>query len=127
MLDSGEYHRIKTKAPLKVGREFEPNAQLIKLEWFIMSPGQEFDHNIMLLTQTSQSDYKDLCRLDVLGLQDLGKHNQGVVYAEFKEKLRRNSEGWYEAVLPWKGNHPELPSNKQGSLHHLKSLTQKLK
>ena len=82
--------------------EFEPIAELTKLGWFIMSPGQEFDHNVMLLTQTSQSNYEDLCRLDVLGLQDSVEHDQGVVYDEFKEKLRRDPEGWYEAALPCK-------------------------
>ena len=102
VLGSGEYARIKTKAPPRIGREFEPIAELTKLGWFIMSPGQEFDHNVMLLTQTTQSDYEDLCRLDVLGLQDSVEHDQGVVYDEFKEKLRRDPEGWYEGHFPGK-------------------------
>ena len=35
-----------------------------------MNPGTEFDRRTMLLTQTSQSDYENLCRMDVLGLAD---------------------------------------------------------
>ena len=80
----------------------------------------------MLLTQTSQSDYEELCRLDVLGLADTPEHDQSMVHAEFKEQLQRSPEGWYETGLPWRGNHPELPTNKQGSIRRLSSLTRKL-
>ena len=34
--------------------------------------------------------------------------------------------GWYETGLPWKGNHPPLPSNKQGIVRRLDSLMRKL-
>ena len=80
----------------------------------------------MLLTQTSQTDYEELCRLDVLGLADSSEHDQLAVYSEFKEQLVRAEEGWYETGLPWRGNHPPLPSNKQGSLRRLNSLNKKL-
>jgi len=59
----------------------------------------------MLLTQISQSDYEDLCRLHVLGLQDAPVHEQNVVYSELKEQLQRSPEG---------------------SLRHLSSLTKNL-
>ena len=91
-----------------------------------MSPGQEFDHNCMMLTQTSHTDYEELCRLDVLGLADTAEHDQQMVYNEFKEQLIRSKEGWYETGLPWRGNHPLLPPNKQGSLRRLSNLTRKL-
>ena len=68
----------------------------------------------MLLTQTATADYEELCKLDVLGIQDKG--HQTDVYDEFKEQLHRNVEGWYETGLPWKANHPSLPNNKAGSL-----------
>ena len=45
---------------------------------------------------------------------------------KFKEQLQRSPEGWYETGLPWRGNHPELPTNKQGSIRRLSSLTRKL-
>ena len=91
-----------------------------------MSPGNEFDRRTMLLTQTSQLDYEQLCRLDVLGLEDSSEHDQKIVHSEFKEQLRRSPEGWYETGLPWRSNHPVLPSNKTGSLHRLNGLTKKL-
>ena len=91
-----------------------------------MLPGQEFDPNRMMLTQTSQTDYEELCHLDVLGLADSSEHDQLAVYREFKEQLVRNEEGWYETGLPWRGNHPPLPSNKQGSLRRLTNLNKKL-
>ena len=49
-----------------------------------------------------------------------------MVHAEFREQLQRSPEGWYEATLPLKGNHPPLPNNKAGSLRRLGSLVQRL-
>ena len=91
-----------------------------------MSPGNEFDKRTVLLTQTSQVEYEQLCRLDVLGLEDSKEHDQNIVHAEFKEQLQRSAEGWYETGLPWRSNHPELLSNKSGSLRRLYRLTKKL-
>jgi len=70
----------------------------------------------MLLTQTSQLDYEELHRLDVLGLVNTPQPDQGEVYKESPEQLLHSDEGWYEAALPWKDNHPPLPSYEQGSL-----------
>ena len=126
VLGSGEYARIKTETKPRIGRENDPVAELTKFGWFLMSAGKEFDKNIMLFTQTSQSDYEELCKLDVLGLRDVAEHDQSMVYEEFKEKLTRSQEGWYETTLPWKANHSPLPSNKEGSLKRLKNLTRKL-
>ena len=47
-----------------------------------MSPGAD-DSNKMLLTQTCTADYENLCRLDVLGLEDLPTNDQDMVYTEF--------------------------------------------
>ena len=80
----------------------------------------------MLLTQTAAADYEQLCKLDVLGIQDTTIGDQADVYEEFKEQLTRSAEGWYETGLPWKGNHPLLPNNKTGSLKRLEHTVQKL-
>ena len=47
-----------------------------------MAPGKEFDCDVMLLTQTSQADYEQLSRLDVLGLEDLAENDQQTLYTE---------------------------------------------
>ncbi len=116
VLGSGEYARVKTKERPLIGNEGEPVAEYTKLGWFVMSPGTELEEKTMMLTQTSQSDYEALCRLDVLGLEDRSEHDQSTVYDEFKEQLTRSPEGWYETALPWKGNHPPLKNNREGSL-----------
>ena len=67
---SGEYARIRTETKPQVGDEGKPIAELTKMGWFIMSPGTEFVRNTMLYSQTSQSDYEELCRMDELGLAD---------------------------------------------------------
>ena len=91
-----------------------------------MSPGKEADISSMLLTQTAAADYEQLCKTDVLGIQDTAIGNQADVYEEFKEPLARSAEGWYETGLPWKGNHPTLPNNKAGSLKRLENTVRKL-
>ncbi len=110
----------------RVGNDGESVVELTKMGWFVMSPGAEFDSNTMLLTQTSQNYYENLCCMDVLGLADVSKNDQSMVHAEFKEQLVRADEGWYETGLPWRGSHPELPNNKRGRLQRLESLTRRL-
>ena len=40
--------------------------------------------------------------------------------------MSRDKSGWYETGLSWKGNHPPLPTNEQGSLRRLQTLRRKL-
>ena len=101
-------------------------ATLTKLGWTITSPGQEFDVSAMLLTQTAQVDYDELCKLDVLGFADHPVGDQNEVFEEFKEQLQRSKDGWYQTGLPWKGDHPALPTGKDVSLHRLNTLVRKL-
>ena len=126
ILGHSECPRISTTEPQRVEREWDPVASYTKLGWTITSPGKEIDTTSMLLTQTSRVDYEELCKLDVLRLAESPSGDQGVVYDEFKEQLRRCEEGWYETGLPWKGNHSPLPNNKEGSLRRLASLVRKL-
>ena len=77
----------------------------------IMVQSKKVDYTALLLIQASQSDYEELCRLDILGLADSPKHDQQEVYAEFCEQLVRREDGGYETSLPGKGNHSPLPSN----------------
>ena len=121
-----DFARIKTKCAQRVGTPGDPVAEKTTFGWTIMSPGVDRDSNKMLLTQTCTVDYENLCRLDVLGLEDLSENDQDVVHTEFKEQLRRDPDGWYEKGLPWKGNHPPLPSDKRSSIQRLESLMRKL-
>ena len=126
ILGASEYARIKTGTTPKIGKPGEPIAELTRLGWTILSPGSEPNLSNMFLTQTSAVDYENLCRLDVLGLQDHPAGDQDLVYQEFKEQLVRSPNGWYETGLLWKGNHPPLPNNKHGSLKRLENLVKKL-
>ena len=119
--------KIKTETAPLIGAANEPIAEKNKFGWTIISPGKEVDLSPMFLTQTSTVDYDNLCRLDVLGLADCATGDQDEVYSEFKEQLRRDEEAWYETSLPWKGNHPPLPSNEAGSLRRLTGLVKKLR
>ena len=127
ILGSGDYARIKTPKKPLIGRDGEPVAERTKFGWTILSPGVEFDGKKMMLTQTSQVDFDQLCRLDVLGLADSSENNQSLVHMEFREQLERNPKGWYETRLPWKPNHPPLPTNEMGSRRRLENLVKRLK
>ena len=48
------------------------------------------------------------------------------MYEDFKENLTCDPAGWYEANLPWKPNHPPLPSNEAGSRRRLNNLVKRL-
>ena len=76
------------------------------------------------LAINTSTDFDQLCALEGLGLPDTAAGDQGDVYAEFKEQLMRAPEGWYETALPWKVNHPELPNNRDESIHRSNLLTQ---
>lgn len=127
ILGASDYARIKTRESQRTGAMGEPVAEYTRFGWTIMSPGTETDLDSMFLAQTAPNDYEELYRMDVLGLEDAPSGDQSVVYAEFREQLRGSSDGWYEARLPWKGDHPPLPSNESGSLKRLGSLVQRLK
>ncbi len=127
ILGSGDYARIKTPTKPLIGRDGEPVAERTKFGWTNLSPGVEFDRKKMMLTQTSQVDFDQLCRLDVLGLADSAENDQISVYTEFQEQLERNPKGWYETGLPWKPNHPPLLTNETGSRQRLENLVKRLK
>ena len=127
ILGANEYTKIKMAGYQRAGAVGQPIAEQTRFGWTIMSSGAEVDTQNMFLTQTSIGDYEELCRMDVLGLQDTPIGDQEVVHQEFLEQLKRSPEGWYETALPWKGGHPPLPNNKSGSLKRLASLVQRLK
>ena len=127
ILGANEYTKIKMAGYQRAGAVGEPIAEQTRFGGTIMSSGAEVDSQNMFLTQTSIGDYEELCRMDVLGLQDTPIGDQDVVHQEFLEQLKRSPEGWYETALPWKGGHPPLPNNKTGSLKRLASLVQRLK
>ena len=83
-------------------------------------------YQVCFWAQTSQADYEELCRIDVLGLEDRSINCDSDVYEEFKEQLTRDETGRYETGLPWRANHTPLPNNHVGSMCRLTSLTSKL-
>ena len=126
ILGSNDFAKIRTGERLRVGRRGDPVAEYTRFGWTIMSPGAEKDLSPTYLSVSANSDYERLCALDVLGLADNPTGDQGDVYEEFKEQVIRSTEGWYKTGLPWKGNCPPLPSNRDGSLPRLHSLVKKL-
>ncbi|XP_028419027.1 uncharacterized protein LOC114544609 [Dendronephthya gigantea] len=127
VLGASEYATIKTRSAQKVGQPGQPVAERTLLGWTLMSSGKEDKDSPVLFAQSTSNDYEQLCSLDVLGLADKHENDQEAVYQEFKEQLERDEAGWYQTSLPWKGNHPSLPTNVTGSNKRLEHLVRKLK
>ena len=127
VLGASEYAAVKTRTAQKVGQPGQPVAERTLLGWTVMSSGREDKDGPVLFTQSTSNDYEQLCALDVLGLADTHENDQQTVYTEFKEQLERADAGWYQTSLPWKGNHPTLPTNEMGSKKRLENLIRKLK
>ena len=83
ILGASEFAKIKTMQAPRVGSPGEPVAEMTRFGWTIMFPGKEPHLTKILLTHTSQVDYKKLCQLDVLGLQDPPLRDQEQVHLEF--------------------------------------------
>ena len=127
VLGAGDYNAVKLEEPQRVGKPGEPTAENTRFGWTLMAPGKGEDSSKLYFAQTTaQEDLKSLYSLDVLGLMDIKEGDQQGVYADFKEQLVRKPEGCYETRLPWKQNHPDLPTNKQVSLQRLNGTLKKL-
>ena len=106
ILGASKYARIKTARKPCVGRHGEPVAELTKFGWTLMSPGTEDDLTKTLFTNSSVEDYRKLCDMDVLGLDN--QLDGEAVYQNFKEQLIQSPEGWDETGLLWKPNTDRL-------------------
>ena len=126
ILGVGEYLKIKTKTMIKVGKQNEPIAERTHLGWAITSLGKDRDVTSMMLTRNSLCDHDQLCRLDVLGIEDSPTGDQMYVHQEFQDQLKRKADGSYETSLLWKRGHPPLHNDKNGSLSRLNNLIRKL-
>ncbi|KAK3700056.1 hypothetical protein QZH41_004347 [Actinostola sp. cb2023] len=90
ILGANEYTKIKMAGYQRAGKMGEPVAEQTRFGWTIMTTGAEADLESMFLTQTAIGDYEELCRLDVLGLEDTPTGDQNMVHAEFVEQLQRS-------------------------------------
>ena len=127
VLGAGDYNAVKLEEPQRVGKPGEPTAEKTRFGWTLMATGKGEDSGKLYFAQTTaQEDLKALYSLDVLGLSDTKEGDQQDVYADFKEQLVRKPEGCYETRLPWKHNHPDLPTNEQVSLQRRNGTLKKL-
>ena len=122
---AGNYTKIKTKERARVGKLGEPIAELTKLGWVVISPGEESDLTNIMFSKIC--DYKNLYSLDVLGVKEEHVRRDEVVCDEFKKQLSQSVEGWYGTNLLWKEKHRPLDTSKSGSLGRLNSLLNNLK
>ena len=70
ILGAGDYTKIKTQETARVGQPGESIAELTRLGWVVIFPGQESGLTNMMLSKNSVHDYENLCSLDVLGVKE---------------------------------------------------------
>ena len=126
ILGAGDYLKFKNQKRARVGEPGEPIAEMIKLGWIVIYPGQETFVTKMLFSKTSVHDCENLCNLDVLGVNDEHRNRDEKIYNEFQKQLARIDAKWYETNLIWKEKHPPLNNNKSGSLGRLNNLLHNL-
>ena len=127
ILGVSEYTKIKTPERARIGLPGEPIAELIKLGWYIASPGKENDITNILFSQTSIHDYQKPCSLDCLGVSEKQDNPDDYVYEKFREQLGRGPGGggggrYCETNLIWEENHPTLQNNENTGLERLNNL-----
>ena len=79
-----------------------------------------------MLSINSTEDYEKVCNLDVLGVQDIPKTHEETVHTNFKEQLKQNDEGWYNAGLMWKQSKENIQNKETLSLRIPQNLIVKL-
>ena len=126
ILGVGECSKIKTKTMVKVGKQNERIAQKTHLGLTIPSPGKDCDVTSMILTRKSMCDHDQLCRLNLLDIEDSSREDQMYVYQEFQDQLKSKGDGSYEIPLLWKPVHLPIHNNKNGNLSRLGNLIRKL-
>ena len=70
ILGTVDHMRAKTPEKPRVGKMGGTIAERTKLGWTILAQAKELDYLAMFFTETGQSNYEELCRLDVLELAD---------------------------------------------------------
>ena len=75
---------------LRVGLEGKLVAELFKLGWVVVSPGNNSKVINLLFSKTSLHDYKNLCRLHCLGIEENHVKSDDLVYDKFRKQLRCN-------------------------------------
>ena len=126
ILGAADLQRIKTTEPAVLGPnpDTEPGAEFTMLGWIIagkaMSSSTETEKSFFLYT--NQEEFEQMCSQEVLGLSDVA-NKQGLFHEDFKDQLQKLGDGTYSTRLPWKQDHPPLPTNKELTLARLKSTT----
>ena len=73
------------------------------------------------------SDNEQLDSLDVLGIEDRGEKDQSMVYAEFRENIKRKENGRYEVAVSWILGVELNNTKEESSRKRLHNVTRKLR
>ena len=74
--------------------------------------GERINSDLCYFTQTTDEDYEQLYRLDVLGVEDRKEFDQEETMQEFMEYTRHQANGRYKVRVPWTEERVPQSSNK---------------
>ena len=114
--------KIKTEEVFK-GKSNEPVVEGTTFGWVIH--GGNYTVEKCLYT-TEVSDYKKLCSLDVLGIEDRRENDQDEVVMEFTENIARKADGRYEVNIQWMEGSELRETNFEQSKRRLRSVDKHL-
>ena len=128
-LGVAEYCKVKTSKPQLISSVRDPVAEFTQFGWTIASQGFDTSLDKMFLALTDQSYYKELCRMDILGLQDTSVGDQNVVHEDLLEQLKRDSKELrlVRKLSPLEGGSSTSTFIEANSLKSLGTLVQRLK
>ena len=128
LLGVRDYQKIRTSEQpvLGLNPQTDPVAEYTQFGWILFgASGEKQQRDICHFTMTGQEQFEQLCKTDVLGLEEPVKSDD-FDHEVFKEQIQQNNDGQYTTRLPWKPNQVPLPDNKPLSYGRLQSTTKKL-
>ena len=102
ILGAGECTKIKIpeRERVRVGHI----AELTRLGWGVIFPGEKSGLTNMMFSKTSVHDYENLCSLDVLGVSEEHVRQDSVVHDEFKNNLAKVPRSGMKRIYSGKRN-----------------------
>ena len=108
----------------KKGLGGQPIADETLFGWAVH--GERGEMNLNYFTQTTSSDYEQLYRLDVLGVEDRKEFDQEEVKKEFIENIEQKEDGRYKVKIPWIEDRVPQNTNESQSRLRLNRLMKKM-
>ena len=107
------------------GQQGQPIAGEKLRGWAVHGERRENDQSYF--KQTTNEDYEQFYRLDVLGVEDRKGFDQEEIMQEFMENIKHHANGRYKVKVPWIEERTPQSSNEVQSKARLNDLLSKMR